>query len=200
MARTALELTAEELLAIWELTALSNWVYITKDGSGNLVWIKYNLSASTAPTITDDSSEWYAVWSIWIDTTADKAYVCLDSTDTVAVWEQINNRLESIQIACSDLTTALITWTNVAYFRMPYAFYLIDVRASLIWAWSTSWVTTIDLNKNWTTILSTKLTIDYWEKTSTTAGTPVVISDNSLTNDSEITIDIDWVTWWADKT
>ena len=88
MARTALELTAEELLAIWELTALSNWVYITKDGSGNLVWIKYNLSASTAPTITDDSSEWYAVWSIWIDTTADKAYVCLDSTDTVAVWTE----------------------------------------------------------------------------------------------------------------
>ena len=44
-----------------------------------------------------------------------------------------------------------------------------------------------------TTILSTKLTIDNTEKTSTTAATAPVISDTSLADDAEITIDIDQV-------
>jgi len=43
------------------------------------------------------------------------------------------------------------------------------------------------------TILSTKLTIDNTEKTSTTAATPAVISDSALSDDSEITIDIDQI-------
>ena len=107
---------------------------------------------------------------------------------------------ETIALACSDETTALTTWTAKVTFRMPYAFTLTEVRASLTWAWSTSWTTTIDINESWTTILSTKLTIDFWEKTSTTAATPAVISDSALADDAEITIDIDAVTWWADET
>jgi len=44
-----------------------------------------------------------------------------------------------------------------------------------------------------TTILSTKLTIDNTEKTSTTAATAAVISDTALADDAEITIDIDQI-------
>lgn len=40
-------------------------------------------------------------------------------------------------------------------------------------------------------MLSTKLTIDVGEKTSTTAAIPPVISDSSLADDEEITVDID---------
>jgi len=105
-------------------------------------------------------------------------------------------RTFGIGIACSDETTALTSGTAKATFRMPYAFTLTGVRASLTTAQSTNGaggIFTVDINEGGTTILSTKLTIDNTEKTSTTAATAVVISDASLADDAEITIDIDQV-------
>ena len=100
---------------------------------------------------------------------------------------------ESIVLAASDETTALTTGTAKMTFRMPYAFTLSAVRASLSTAGSTSGTTTVDINEGGSTILSTKLTIDATEKTSTTAATAAVISDTALADDAEITIDIDAV-------
>jgi hypothetical protein len=102
------------------------------------------------------------------------------------------NNTESIQIACSDETTALTTGTAKVTFRMPYAFTLTDVRASVTTA-PTGATLTVDINESGSTILSTKLTIDASEKTSTTAATPAVISDAALADDAEITIDIDQI-------
>jgi hypothetical protein len=48
----------------------------------------HNLNASVAPTATDDSGSGYVVGSRWIDTTADKEYVCVDATATAAVWTE----------------------------------------------------------------------------------------------------------------
>jgi hypothetical protein len=75
---------------------------------------------------------------------------------------------------------------------MPRAVTLTAVRASLTTAQASGNIFTIDINESGTSILSTKLTIDNTEKTSTTA-TPPVISDTSLADDSEITIDIDQI-------
>jgi len=47
------------------------------------------LDATVAPTANEDSGDGYAVGSTWMDVTADKAYVCLDSSDGVAVWTEI---------------------------------------------------------------------------------------------------------------
>ncbi len=99
---------------------------------------------------------------------------------------------QSIILACSDETTDLTTGTAKLTFRMPYGFDLTNVRASVTTA-PTGSVLTVDINESGTTILSTKLTIDAGEKTSTTAATPVVISDSSLADDAEITIDIDTI-------
>jgi hypothetical protein len=107
---------------------------------------------------------------------------------------------EVIAFAVSDETTALTTGTAKLTFRMPFKMELDEVRASLTGAGSTSGTTTVDINESGTTILSTKLTIDYGEKTSETAATPPVISDSTLADDSEITIDIDAVTGGADET
>lgn len=96
-------------------------------------------------------------------------------------------------IACSDLSTALTTGTGKAYFRAPYAFTLTAVRASLGTAQTSGSIFTVDVNESGTSVLSTKLTIDNTEKTSTTAATAAVISDSSIADDSEITIDIDQV-------
>ncbi|MBB2841261.1 UNVERIFIED_ORG: hypothetical protein GGE64_005043 [Rhizobium etli] len=93
-------------------------------------------------------------------------------------------------VAASDETTDITTGTAKATFRMPDGVTLTAVRASLTTA-SSSGVVTVDINEGGASILSTKLTIDASEKTSTTAATPAVISDASLADDAEITIDID---------
>lgn len=98
---------------------------------------------------------------------------------------------QSFVIACSDETTAITAGTNKVRFRMPYAFNLTAIRASLGTAQASGSIVTVDVNESGSSILSTKLTIDNTEKTSTTAATPAVISDSSLASDAEITIDVD---------
>lgn len=97
-----------------------------------------------------------------------------------------------IGIACSDETTALTTGTAKVTFRMPWAMTLNAVRSSLTTA-ATGSTFIIDLNESGTTVLSTKLSIDASEKTSTTAATPAVISDSALADDAEMTVDFDQV-------
>jgi len=95
-------------------------------------------------------------------------------------------------IACSDETTALTTGTGKVTFRMPSAGTLTAVKATLTTAPVGS-ALIVDINEAGTSVLSTKLSIDDGEKTSTTAATPAVISDSALANDAEITIDVDQV-------
>jgi len=117
--------------------------------------------------------------------------------DSPATWVSLKSAAggdltQVIPIACSDEATPLTTGTAKVTFRMPYGFTLSAVRSSVTTA-PTGSVLTVDINENGSSILSTKLTIDATEKTSTTAATSAVISDSSLADDSEITIDIDAV-------
>ena len=97
-----------------------------------------------------------------------------------------------MMIACSDPTTAITTGTGKVTFRMPYAVTLTAVRASVTTAPTGSTII-IDINEAGTSILSTKLSIDATEKTSTTAASAAVISDASLADDAEISIDFNQV-------
>lgn len=97
-----------------------------------------------------------------------------------------------IGVACSDETTDLTTGTAKATFRMPHAMTLTAVRATVTTAPEGSTII-VDINEGGTSILSTALSIDASEKTSTTAATAAVISDSALADDAEITIDIDQV-------
>ena len=112
-------------------------------------------------------------------------FLCEDAT-----WK---NPIESIIIAASDETSALTVGTNKVTFRMPYAFTLTAIRASLTTAQASGSIFTVDVNENGVSVLSTKLTIDNTEKSSVTAATAAVISDSSLADDAEITIDIDQI-------
>lgn len=103
------------------------------------------------------------------------------------------NPTESLIIAVSDESTALTTGTSKVTFRMPYAFTLSSVKASLSTAQTSGSIFTVDINEGGSSILSTKLTIDNTEKTSVTAAGAAVISDSALAADAEITIDIDQV-------
>lgn len=95
-------------------------------------------------------------------------------------------------VACSDETTAVTTGTSKVTFRMPYAMTLTSVRASVNTA-PTGSSLIIDINEEGVSILSTKLSIDADEKTSTTASSTAVLSDTSLADDAEITVDFDQV-------
>lgn len=95
-------------------------------------------------------------------------------------------------VAISDETTDLTTGTAKLTFRMPRAVTLTAVRASVTTA-PTGANLVIGINEGGSTILSTDLSIDAGEKTSTTATTPAVISDTSIADDAEITIDIDQI-------
>lgn len=50
-----------------------------------------NLTATTAPGVGDDSADGYVIGSQWLDLTADKSYICLDSTAGAAVWKETSN-------------------------------------------------------------------------------------------------------------
>lgn len=113
-----------------------------------------------------------------------------------ADWEEIEAVATiplAIPVACSDETTFLTAGNSKAVFEMPFAMVLKEVRASLTADQVSGSIFTVDINKNGASILSTKLTIDNGEKSSTTAATPAVISDYNLANGAEITIDIDQV-------
>lgn len=106
---------------------------------------------------------------------------------------QITAQREVLIIAASDESTNLTTGTAKVTFRMPFAMTLTGIRGSLSTAQGSGSVLTVDVNEGGSSILSTKLTFDNTEKTTTTATTPAVISDTALADDAEITVDIDQV-------
>ena len=99
---------------------------------------------------------------------------------------------QSLIVAASDETTDLTTGTAKSTFRMPYAFTLSAVRASVTTAPTGSTII-VNIKESGTTILSSRITIDATEKTSVTAAAQPVISDTALADDAEITVDIDQV-------
>ena len=98
-----------------------------------------------------------------------------------------------IQAAASDEITNLTIGTSKVTFRMPHAMTLTAVRASLTTAQTAGALLTVDINLNGVSVLGTKLTFDNNERTTVTAATPATIVTSALTDDGEITVDIDAV-------
>ena len=116
----------------------------------------------------------------------------LQYNSSTLTWQNKKQPIE-IQLAASDETTALTAGTNKVTFRLPVAFTLTAVRASLTTAQASGSIFTVDINQSGTSVLGTKLTIDNTEKTSTTAATAATITTSALTDDAEITVDIDQI-------
>ena len=103
---------------------------------------------------------------------------------------QAGAQLLSFVVPSSDETTDLTTGDAKVTFRMPYAFTLTKVKASVTNAPTGSGIT-VNIRENGVDILSTPITIDATDLTSESAGTPPVISDSSLADDAEMKIDLD---------
>lgn len=102
----------------------------------------------------------------------------------------IDAKTEAIVITVGSEAGVVTTGANKVTFRMPFAFTLTEVRASLRTAQATGSTLTVDVNEGGVSVLSTLLTIDNTETTSTSAATPPVISDPNLANDALIGITV----------
>lgn len=68
--------------------------------------VKTNLAATTAPIATNDSGSGYGVGSIWIDTTNDRSYICVDALLNNAVWREIGIDQYSVKTNQENAFTA----------------------------------------------------------------------------------------------
>lgn len=152
-------------------------------------------SGYTIPTTTDISNGNTAydkkINSIGVSGSSTKTITLTHQDGTTSSANFTNDTLFTT-IAISDETTALTTGAAKVTFRMPIACTLTKVRASVTTA-PTGANLIFDINENGTSILSTKLSIDATEKVSVTAASQPVISDSSILDYSEMTIDIDQV-------
>lgn len=103
------------------------------------------------------------------------------------------DREESIEIACSDETTALTAGTAKVTLHWPVTGTVEEIWAGLTTPQSSGNVVTVDVNNNGSTMLSTKVTIDNTEETSLTAATPPVLTNTAVTKGQKATVDIDQV-------
>lgn len=129
-----------------------------------------------------DTNDWYVLTD-----DSPMTWVLLSSDPTPIV---------ILPVACSDELSPIAIGTNKVTFRSPCGFTLVTVRASLTTAQTSGSIFTIDINVSGVSIISTKLTIDNTEKTSTTAATAFVFVAGAtcpIADDAEITIDVDQI-------
>lgn len=109
--------------------------------------------------------------------------------------DDIKEAIVPLYLPVGDETTAITASTAKLTFRIPFACSLSSIKASLSTAQISGNIFTVDINKNLTSILSTKLTIDNTEKTNKTAAAPYILtsSDTTFAEDDEITIDVDQI-------
>jgi hypothetical protein len=195
--------TAVGGVVIFDFTNTANMFYTM---NSNVTFVVSNLTAGGRGTITiTNTGSFIGTWSQFNSNNWAGRYVpavppnywCIVEVSRSKTDGTMTNLVMSgseapitLGLAVSDETTSLTTGNGKITFRMPHSMTLTEVRANLNTA-SSSGIPTVDINEGGVTILSTKLTIDANEKTSITAATPPVISDASLADDAEITVDID---------
>jgi hypothetical protein len=116
-----------------------------------------------------------------------------DATDlTDGGQTNLHAHTESIGIAISSFETDIESNPSVAYFDVPYNFYLTDVYGTLKVAPVGS-NAIFDINEAGVSILGNKIVIEQNEFSSKTAVTQPTITDANLAANARLTFDIDQV-------
>jgi hypothetical protein len=132
--------------------------------------------------------------------TSNENYVSYKTTTSLAsIFSQTQSSstdIEDIDFACSDETTAIQSGDAKITLHAPYDFMLLDIFAGLTTpelGGDAANPFVVDVNKNGTSVLSTKISIEPAEETSLTAATQPVISTPSFTKGDKITVDVDQI-------
>lgn len=141
-----------------------------------------NTGSGTA--FSNVSKSTYVKWLIRASLGDDPSY-----TGGTPVFEAAYQEVFVVELYSEGETVAADTSLGTS-FRMPWPGTITGLRAATGVA-SDSGPIIIDVNEEAGSLLSTKLTIDQGELSSTTAATPPVISDTLLADDSLITFDVD---------
>jgi len=75
-----------------------------------------NLTATTAPTVSNDGTQGYTVGSTWFDTVTTTFYICSDSTTGAAVWRQVSSVDGEWTPSVSATNDATVT-VSAAYYQ-----------------------------------------------------------------------------------
>ena len=181
--------TTDDLITIDGL-AEGDWIHIVAD-SGDTITVHDNTGLGTNIDLGGILFD-PAVLDVTNKTLSFRG----DGTNAVLKWVSPNVTTFlmpiSIGLALSDESTDLTTGTAKVTIRAPYAFTLTGVRTNVNTA-PTGSTLTVDVNEGGVSVLSTVISIDASEKTSTTAATPPVISDSAIADDAELTFDIDQI-------
>lgn len=84
-----------------------NGNYLTSLGAG----LKNNLTATADPTTTDDAAAGYSVNSLWTRVDTNVSFICVDSTNSAAIWNeiglqsQIDTNTTNISTNTSDISS-----------------------------------------------------------------------------------------------
>ena len=203
---------------VWQvptITGSNTYSWQTPSAWGGGFWTEMPWTPTrtwnTTFTVTWDITTYVAKWMVikWTESSVAKCwYVSIPSTysapnttitinwDTMASIDVSSLKYSMLWLDREDFNIAWTIWatgTDVA--RAYYAPYPMRVLWADLQVWtvaSTSWTTTIDLNKWWTTFMSTKATLAYNVASSPTPFT--ADSGTSLGLWDKVTIDIDWVT------
>ena len=120
-----------------------------------------------------------------------QAWSTITSTPTTFAGYGITSSVV-IQMACgafeTDSTVDAAVGRTTAHIAFTLTSVVVDVAVAPVGA-----IYIVDINKNGTTVLSTKLSIDASETSSRTAATPAVISVSSFALGDIITVDIDQI-------
>jgi len=88
------------------------------------IFIRHNLDATVAPTVTDDSSKGYKKGSTWVDSITNKTYTCVDNTVGNAIWAAPEN------ISNADLTWVGPTTQDLSGNTLTFSGGLINKKGS----------------------------------------------------------------------
>jgi hypothetical protein len=169
------------------LSIAANAVALSTDTTGD-----YVSSATSSQGLTVTGTEGASVGlqdcaanQVLRRNSGDTAWECATGTDVI-IW-RISNDFSPLSAGTDDL----------ACWYTDRALTLGAVYASLNTQGTTSGTTTIDINEGGTSILGTKLTVDYGESTSATAANAATITDSSIAANAQLCVEVDAISGGA---
>lgn len=186
--------------SLYPITASRSVTSISSSYSSVALTASYALNGGVSGTSAISTGSSYPITSSWAlkTQTASFSYASVTSdfsiTSTYCDTASYATRHENFGFALSDSGSDLFVQTYRESFRMPWAGTLTKVRSNLMYTSSNTGVV-LDINKNGTSVLSTKLWINPGQLTSVTATTQSVIvpASSSFADDDLVSFDIDQV-------